>query len=128
MADVLTGKPAGDTQRDIAARDVSALVTSAAGTVTYTMTTTIRHIEVIQASGYAMAVMLPPVAVCAGMIFSVVVRTYVDAPVTVADAGDDALFTTRSMAANTDYWVGYSDGRRWLTLSDTDASKAPALL
>ena len=126
MADVLTGKPAGDSQRDIPARGIVAYYSSATG-LTYSLTTAIRHLMATTTSAGTLAVTLPPVAEAAGMIFSVYLDTFATSSVSIADAGDDADFTTRTLDAADEFIVLFSNGVRWLCLSDIDASQGQSV-
>ncbi len=119
MGDVLTPRPAGDTQRDSDRRGMIAYHSSADG-LTYSLTQNIRHLMVTTTSAGTVVVTLPPVAESAGKWFTVVCDVRATGDVTINDYGDDADFTSRTLDAADEFCMFFSTGVRWLAIVTAD--------
>lgn len=91
-------------------------VTSSATVTSYAMKAKERTLAIVLVSSNNLAVTLPPVNEAMGKIYAISLDVLASATATINDAGDDPLQTEVTLDTADDYWVGYSDGRRWYAL------------
>ncbi len=110
-------KLAGQTaDAGLAGRDTVTYVTASATVSGLAMTTRMRTVKLITTSDSALAVVLPPVAESAGMIFFIQFVTKATNDCTIDDDADDADFDQVTLDTQNDAFVLISDGIHWFCM------------
>ena len=97
--------------------------TSSATVTSYAMKVYDFVVELIMVASYPITITLPPVAEAKGKIYTIYCSTHGESScdVTIADAGDDAIFSDSgsdvTLAYLNNYVVLFSNGKRWFVLA-----------
>lgn len=100
----------------LVARDTLEYIVCSSSVTTYTFTSLVRHIMVKTHSSYGLVVTLPPVAECAGQIYSIYLDVHDTTDVTINDNGDDPDMTLITLNDHDEFAVLFSNGVRWMFL------------